>query len=40
MKYQKIVYNSMGGMNTEKREKNKNNVIKKLSENTNYKNIE
>ena len=37
MKYQKIVFNSMGGMNHEKRKKNKNNVIKKISEITNFK---
>ena len=39
MKYQKIVFNSMGGMNAGKREKNKSNVIKKISEKTNYKEI-
>jgi len=37
MKYQKIVFNSMGGMNSQKREKNKNNVIKKISEITVFK---
>ena len=37
MKYQKIVFNSMGGMNSQKRKKNKNNVIKKISEITNFK---
>ena len=37
MKYQKVVFNSMGGMNNCKREKNKNNVIKKISEKTDYK---
>ena len=37
MKYQKIIFNSMGGMNTEKREKNKSSVIKKLSEITDFK---
>ena len=37
MKYQKVVFNSMGGMNSEKREKNKSNVIKKLSETTDFK---
>lgn len=39
MKYQKVVFNSMGGMNNCKREKNKNNVIKKISEKTNFKEI-
>ena len=37
MKYQKVVLNSMGGMDNVKREKNKNNVIKKISETTNFK---
>ena len=37
MKYQNVVFNSMGGMNDTKREKNKKNVIKKISEITNYK---
>ena len=37
MKYQKVVYNSMGGMDSEKREKNKNNVIKNLSKITDFK---
>ena len=37
MKYQKVVLNSMGGMDNVKREKNKNNVIKKLSETTDFK---
>ena len=37
MKYQKIVFNSMGGMDQGKREKNKSSVIKKLSEKTNFK---
>ena len=37
MKYQKVVFNSMGGMNECKREKNKSNVIKKLSERTDFK---
>ena len=37
MKYQKLVFNSMGGMNSEKREKNKTNVIKKLSQETDFK---
>ena len=37
MKYQKVVFNSMGGMNSNKREKNKKCVIKKLSENTDFK---
>ena len=37
MKYQKVIFNSMGGMNSGKREKNKKNVIKKLSEKTNFK---
>ena len=37
MKYQKVVFNSMGGMNSQKREKNKNNVIKKISEITDFK---
>ena len=39
MKYQKVVFNSMGGMDSGKREKNKSNVIKKISEGTNYKEI-
>jgi hypothetical protein len=37
MKYQNVVFNSMGGMNNCKREKNKSCVIKKLSETTDYK---
>ena len=37
MKYQKIVFNSMGGMDQGKREKNKSSVIKKLSETTDFK---
>ena len=37
MKYQKIVFNTMGGMNTKKREKNKSNVIRNISETTDYK---
>ena len=37
MKYQKIVFNSMGGMDSGKREKNKSSVIKKLSEITDFK---
>ena len=37
MKYQKIIFNSMGGMDQEKREKNKKNVIKNLSETTDFK---
>ena len=37
IKYQKVVFNSMGGMNSGKREKNKNNVIKNISETTDYK---
>tara|TARA_X000000950_G_C13817248_1_gene620347 strand:+ start:410 stop:1276 length:867 start_codon:yes stop_codon:yes gene_type:complete len=37
MKYQKVIFNSMGGMNNVKREKNKTNVIKTLSEKTDYK---
>ena len=37
MKYQNVVFNSMGGMNNCKREKNKKNVIKKLSEITDFK---
>ena len=37
MKYQKIVFNSMGGMNSQKREKNKTCVIKKISETTDFK---
>ena len=37
MKYQKVVFNSMGGINSGKREKNKKSVIKKLSEKTNFK---
>ena len=39
MKYQKVVFNSMGGMDSNKREKNKKNVIKNLSEKTDFKNI-
>lgn len=37
MKYQKVVCNSMGGMDSNKREKNKTNVIKNLSETTDFK---
>ncbi len=37
IKYQKIVFNSMGGINSGKREKNKSNVIKKISQKTDYK---
>ena len=37
MKYQKVVLNSMGGMDHHKREKNKKSVIKKLSETTDFK---
>ena len=37
MKYQKVVFNSMGGMDSGKREKNKSNVIKNISETTDYK---
>jgi len=37
MKYQKVVFNSMGGINSGKREKNKKNVIKNLSEKTDFK---
>ena len=37
MKYQKVVLNSMGGMDSSKREKNKSSVIKKLSEITDFK---
>ena len=37
MKYQKVVFNTMGGMNSEKREKNKTNVIKNISKITDYK---
>lgn len=37
MKYQKVVFNSMGGMDSSKREKNKKNVIKKISVKTNFK---
>ena len=37
MKYQKVVFNSMGGINSGKREKNKKSVIKKLSEKTDFK---
>ena len=37
MKYQKLVFNSMGGMDSDKREKNKKNVIKKLSQITDFK---
>ena len=36
MKYQKLVFNSMGGMDSDKREKNKTNVIKKLSQITDF----
>tara|TARA_X000000950_G_C13758786_1_gene595894 strand:- start:83 stop:1003 length:921 start_codon:yes stop_codon:yes gene_type:complete len=38
MKYQKVIFNSMGGMNQTKREKNKKNIIKNLSEKTDFKN--
>ena len=37
LKYQKLVFNSMGGMTSDKREKNKKNVIKKISENVDFK---
>jgi len=37
MEYQKVVFNSMGGMNSGKREKNKSSVIKKLCETTDFK---
>ena len=37
MKYQKVVFNSMGGINSQKREKNKTCVIKKISETTDFK---
>ena len=37
MKYQKVIFNSMGGMNSHKREKNKTCVIKKISEITDFK---
>ena len=37
MKYQKVVFNSMGGINSVKRQKNKKSVIKKLSEKTDFK---
>ena len=37
MKYQKVVFNSMGGMNQYKREKNKKNIVKYISEKTNFK---
>ena len=37
MKYQKVVFNSMGGMDSGKREKNKSNVIKKISERMDFK---
>ena len=37
MKYQKVVFNSMGGMDSGKREKNKTNVIKKISQKTDFK---
>ena len=37
MEYQKVVFNSMGGINKGKREKNKSNVIKKISERMDYK---
>ena len=37
MKYQKLVFNSMGGIDSGKREKNKSGVIKKLSEITDFK---
>jgi len=39
MKYQKVVLNSMGGMDSSKREKNKSSVIKKLSETTDFKKV-
>ena len=37
IKYQKVVFNSMGGINSQKREKNKTCVIKKISETTDFK---
>jgi len=37
MKYQKVVFNSMGGIDPEKREKNKNYIIKKISKKTDFK---
>tara|TARA_A100001011_G_scaffold383496_1_gene454814 strand:+ start:85 stop:960 length:876 start_codon:yes stop_codon:yes gene_type:complete len=37
MKYQKLIFNSMGGMNFIKREKNKQNIIKNISKKTNFK---
>ena len=37
MKYQKLVFNSMGGMNSVKREKNKKNILKIISEKTDFK---
>ena len=37
MEYQMVVFNSMGGMNSGKREKNKSSVIKKLCETTDFK---
>jgi len=37
MKYQKVVFNSMGGIDPEKREKNKNYIIKKISQKTDFK---
>ena len=37
MKYQKVVFNTMGGMNSIKRKKNKKNIIKNLSFQTDFK---
>ena len=37
MKYQKVILNSMGGMDNVKREKNKNNIIKEISKETLFK---
>jgi len=37
MKYQKVIFNSMGGMDSGKREKNKSDIIKQLSQKTDYK---
>ena len=37
MEYQKVVFNSMGGMNNDKRERNKKNIIKNLSFKTDFK---
>ena len=37
MKYQKLVFNTMGGMDQGKREKNKKNIVKRISEKTDFK---